>query len=314
MKKFRINTTVASTIVIALLALAIPKAEALMGRGVYVNGQVHYLSVGTDSKHQKISHQAGGVDSNMNWKPSGTTVSQSLGACNPDPTMASTMNGAVFDNKIFFAFTANPGCKSTGTHLYVAAYDLTKNTFPNPVKDLGAVHHSNKYDNGAVDVASAAIVVFNNLLYVISDSGTFTSGDGVSWKSYPMLPNNNVNEEPLDAITYYPPDADPRIMIIYGNYTTGAWNYNQIKGANWNGKFDGTSDFRSEAIGAMMNGIGGLLAGTAHNTGLAGAKTPCLQLFLSQAVRSGIMPPENYFYKFEYSYDASGGNWSSSTI
>jgi hypothetical protein len=242
MKRFWLTIT----IVISFAALAIPRAEGYMSRGVYVNSEVHYLSVGADAQHQTVSHQAGTVDSNS-FLSLGTAVTQNVSSCTPDIGGVG-MNGAVFDNKIFFAFTGNPGCPTpnattglpSATHLYVIAWDLeigdfAKNTngvYTGPT-DLGAVHHfdsqtpANHYHNQVWDMASAAIVVFNNLLYVFSDSGTYTSGDGVNWSSYPALVPSSNDLQPLDAITFYPPDTDPLMMIIYGNFTTPYYMSNE---------------------------------------------------------------------------------------
>ncbi len=257
-----------------------------MKRGIYVNSQVHYLSVGADAKHQTLSHQAGTVDSNF-LLTLGTAVTQSVGSCTPDWGGVG-MNGAVFDQKIFFAFTGNPGCttnKSTGmpstTHLYVAAWDLTTGDFAKDAngaylvpKDLGPVQHTDSYSqvgySEVIDMASAAIVVFNNLLYVFADNGTYTSGDGVNWSSYPALSVGGTNMEPLDAITFYPADADPLIMIIYGNYTTYYSEYNSLYAATWNGQFGAGSVLNGQNIGigepsgsTYFNHSLGLFAGTA---------------------------------------------------
>ncbi len=339
MKRFRLNVTVAITIFIAIAALALPKAQATMARGIYVNGEVHYLSVGADSKHMTISHQAGTVDPNFALTL-GTAVSQKVDSCTPDLGGIS-MNGAVFDNKIFFAFTGNAGCKSTrpatgDTHLYVATYDLTNKTFVNPVKDLGAVHHTDTNTtisgtNADIDFASAAIVVFNNLLYVFADNGTYTSGDGVNWSSYPALPVGGNNMQPLDAITFYPPDADPLIMIIYGNYTTGYSWYASLYATTWNGQFGAASVLNGQYIeigetngSTYFNQTLGLFAGTAspafapqpgnYPTGTpqfsAGAKAPALQLFLGA---SSVFSTTNETWlavrRLEYTYSKSGGQW-----
>ena len=178
------------------------KAGAIMYRGVYVNGQVHYMSLGAASKQQTVTHQSGAADSNFNLSL-GTAVTQTVNSCTPDCGQL-IANAAVFDQKIFFAYTGNPGCTVNkngfppSTHLFVVAWDLTTGDFvrtngansayAGPV-DLGAVYRT---DANAVanyvavqNVANTAIVVFNNLLYVFADNATFTSGDGVNWSSYP---------------------------------------------------------------------------------------------------------------------------------
>ena len=98
MKTARFSMTVTITILMAFAALAVPKAQAYMTRGIYVNDQVHYFSVGADSKRQTLSHQAGTVDSSTQLLTLGTAVTESLSSCTPDDG-AVNMNGAVFDGE-----------------------------------------------------------------------------------------------------------------------------------------------------------------------------------------------------------------------
>jgi hypothetical protein len=340
-----------------------PKAQAYMSRGIYVNGQVHYFSLGTDSNHQTISHEVGTtLDSSTQLLTVVPDAAAPLDSCTPDDGSVS-MNGAVFDNKIFLAFTGNPGCNTnpaTGdTHLYFAAWDLTTNMFvetynnlnpnssnqPQYARDLGPVSHTDKNttigDNQYTDQASAAIVVFNpnqpapnnqSQLYVFADNAVYTSGDGVNWLRYPALLGNDW--EPLDAVTFYPPDADPMILLIYGNISATDWpsGYTSLYAGTWNGQFDtdsvlngktipittpdtgdvyGTSQFRSAA----------LLAGTASPNSIpydandpgfsAGARTPSLQLFLGAVAEwSGYDTYWPCVRRLEYNYNTSGGQWT----
>lgn len=136
----------------------------------------------------------------------------------------------MFNNQIFFAFTANPGCPSNptsgSTRLYVAGWDLAQNAFitfvnsPYPyVYDFGKVNHTDMYWNSNnTDEAGAAIVVFNGMLYVFSDSGTYTSTDGQSWTSNPPLQGNGI--QPMDAIVICPAGSGPLIMVVYGTVYT----------------------------------------------------------------------------------------------
>ena len=342
MKKYWLNITLTLTIVIAFVSWSSSYAEGNMTRGIYVNSQVHYLSVGADATHQVISHQAGTVDPTIFFLTLGAAVTQTIGSCTPDAGGVS-MNGAVFDNKIFFAFTGNPGCNlnpaAGDTHLCVAAYDLTNNTFPNPVADLGAVYHTDTLNTSGyvevIDMASAALVVFNNLLYVFSDNKVYTSGDGVNWSSYPVLQVGGNNMEPLDAITFYSPDADPMIMIIYGNYTTGLSTYTSLYAATWNGQFGAASVLNGQNIPIGYNSyITGQFSGSSYFTRAllfagtaspafklqpgngtpgfsAGAKTPSLQLFLcAAAMYSTTDGTSSAVRRLEYNYTTTGGKWT----
>jgi hypothetical protein len=354
MRKFRFSIFIA--IVIAIFAWPVPKAQAAMTRGIYVNGQVHYFTVGGNSNSQTISHQSGTVDSSTNLLNLGTAVTQSVGSCTPDYGGIG-MNGAVFENKIFFAYTGNPGCNlkpATGdTHLYVIAWDLTTGDFvrvggagsayAGPT-DLGSVYHTDTNNvsllNGnEIDMAGAAIVVFNNLIYVFADNGTYTSGDGVNWSAYPALPVGGNNMEPLDAITFYPPDADPLIMIIYGNFPPGSFGYEAynnlgpVYATTWNGQLGSASILSGQNISSAISGKNytgstlvnrcmGLFVGTATPEFTAqssnnppgfspGATAPSLQLFLGQtAFANKNGQAQSAFRRVEYSYNTDGGQWT----
>ena len=318
-----------------------------MYRGVYVNGQVHYLSVGSASNQQTVSHQAGAVDDSFSLTL-GAAVTQNVDSCTPDCGLLSA-NGAVFDSKIFFVYTGNPGCtvnKKTGqpssTHLYVITWDLTTGDFVRTnganspyagPKDLGAVYRTDAnavVSNEAVmSAANAVIVVFNNLLYIIADNAIYTSGDGVNWSSCPALPVGGNYLEPLDAITFYPPDADPLIMVIYGNYLNSY--YSSLYAATWNGQFGDASVLNGRDINTTptsnqainFSRCLGLFTGTAtptfslqpgndHNSAggfQPGARTPSLQLFLGYDTY--IYPGQAHIIRrLEYSYNSSGGTWT----
>jgi hypothetical protein len=326
MGKSRFNIFIA--IVIALFAWCAPKAEGYMCRGVYVNGQVHSFTLGANGNGQSITHQAFTADdSTFALSPAGAAVTENnLGSCTPD-FGGMSMNGAVFGTQIFFAYTGNPGCTSGSaavTHVYVIAWDLTANDFAktngvyNGPRDLGAVTGKDSASK-PLGLANAAIVVFNNQLYVFADNATYTSADGVNWTSCAALPVGGNNMEPLDAIAYYPPDANPQIMIVYGNFQ-GQAGYVSLYAASWNGKFGTSSVLNGESIPLAVPGLPGtfsqalaLLAGTESpvfpppsnvpgpNGFSAGHKEPCLQLFLA----AGTL-----VRRVEYSYSTSGGQWT----
>ncbi len=183
-------------------------------------------------------------------------------------------------------------------------------------------------------MAGAAIVVYNNLLYVFADNGIYTSGDGVNWSGpYPALTEPAVAGdylEPLDAITYYPPNADPQIMIVYGNYTLYSTNYNSLYVMSWNGQFGAGSVLTGQYVrigesdaSTSFSQCLGLFAGTESPAFTpqpynnppnfsAGAKTPCLQLFLGATFINPSNPNRTgpAIRRLEYSYGANGGQWT----
>lgn len=269
-------------------------------RGVYVNGQVHFCYL----SGQSIGHQACTVGDTTTW----------LLSCQTDATfpfsgyrytaMTYGEGIAVFNNKIFYAFVANTSFSSSAPlHCYVATYDLATKAWLG-VKDLAATSMNNKSRGSN---SGAAVTVLNNTLYVFSDSGIYTSGDGVSWASHPALLSNNY--QPLDAITLFPPDTDPVILLLVGY--GGEWGnyYGDLDTELYNGKFG--SDLVNHGcgigLGESIYGDASLLQGTfaGGNSFAAGAKAPVVQLFVNTAASDG--PGE--VRRAEWSYSATGGAW-----
>lgn len=333
MNNFRLHVTITIALVIVFAALAVPKAQASMTRGIYVNGQVHYFTVGSASNQQTISHQAGTVDTTTFALMPGPAVTQNVNSCTPDYVNESAMNGAVFNNMIYFAYTGNPGCKNPpaagGTHVYVTVYDPGSNTFPNAPVDLGAVAGTDANMYSTISSASAAIVVFNNMLYVFADNAVYTSADGVNWSPHMQaLPvQSGKVMEPMDAITFCPPNGNPTIMLVFGTYVEypQCFNgYDNLYTATWNGQFGTASVFNGSTIaptGSASNAVyfekASLFTGTAapylNVPGLpSGATTPSLQLFV---VGTNMNPSNGGSYKpavrrFEYSYTSTSANWT----
>ena len=220
-----------STAAVVLALWAAPRGDAQypMTRGVYVGGEVHYMSVGGDSKHMNVTHSSGVVDdgSTWTWTATQTDTSPAIAACTPSTGGPTKMNAAVFGNQVVLAFTGWPQCvEKNGSHAYVISFDVGTRSFGSLV-DLGPVNHVNSSSSVGVGTsAGAAITVFGGLLYVITDAGTYTSGDGLSWTSYPQYPLNlcfpgyDPDMEPLDAVTYLDPSKGPQIVIVYGKHTS----------------------------------------------------------------------------------------------
>ena len=291
-----------------LLGFLAPKGWANPGRAVYVNGQVHRIWVNSGSY---IKHVAG----QPRDPGAGDWVFVRDGDVQTSPWCASwnMMNGsglAIFNNKIYYAYTSHSGCSGSAMYAYVCAFDLTTNSWTT-LKRLGSVRTDLDSEGAG---AGAAITVFDSKLYVFTDSGTYTSGDGNNWSTYAsLLPGGAY--QPLDALTFYPPDAPPRILIVYGcpDLVWGPANYyTKIAAATWNGQIGTDSDFPSTLAVPFSHWVYGhvsLQAGTMGAVAgyVPGAKTPSVQLFMEACSSSG--PSQIRRAEFTYSAVSPGGSW-----
>ena len=297
-----------SALLAAALVVLTVEAWANPGRAVYVNGKVHRIWVTSGNNIKHVAGQPGDPGSG-DWVFVRAEDPQDSGWC----VSYKYMNGsglAIFDNKIFYAYTSHSSCQGTAMYAYVCTFDLTKNSWAT-LKRLGSVHTDLDSEGAG---AGAAITVFNNMLYVFTDSGTYTSGDGVDWTWHEsLLPGGAY--QPLDAVTYYPPDSPPRILIVYGSpdLVWGPANYyTKVSAATWNGQIGSGSDFPGTLAVPYNNWVYGhvsLQVGTlsALKGFAAGATTPSIQLFMETCSSSG--PSRIRRAEFTYSTAAPGGSW-----
>ncbi len=220
---------------LVILLVAAP-LRANPGRAVYANGMVHRISY---SNSGTIKHQAGVPTdpANGNWVFN-TLVGKSDSGYHTYYNMMMSASLAVFDNKIFIAYNSYDSGYFSYMKSWVATWDMTKSAWIGK-KNLGYVHVDNGADGNGT---GAAITVFDDQLYVFTDSGTYTSSDGVSWAVHGPLVSDS-RYQPLDAVTYYLPSGEPRIVVAYG-YIASSQNYwDYVSQTTWNGKFGGESDF-----------------------------------------------------------------------
>ncbi|HWR52874.1 MAG TPA: hypothetical protein VN428_17320 [Bryobacteraceae bacterium] len=227
---------------------------------------------------------------------------------------------AVFNDKIYYAYTAmsqdaSGACSpyANTPSLFVATFDPQRQTWTG-IRQL-------LYQIPQVYASGAALTVFNGQLYLFSDKGTHTTGnpeEGWVWHSGALAPGY----EPLDALTIYPQNAPPRVLIAYGRQTSGSTGYyTELYSSTWNGQFGSPLDVltRISDAGHLFNGEVSLQTGTAINqpftvmngtpgwANYQGAKSPSIQLM---AVR---LPATNIWdrgYVVHYEYNISTGTWT----
>jgi hypothetical protein len=296
---------------LVFLLLAAEPAWATPGRMVYANGKVHRIFISTSDGYQYYDIGGPTDPANGKWAfvaDPGTTSIKGYQRCT-GPMVAYGESVALFNNKIFHAFTGETSCggfSSTGLSAYVSTFDLAQKKWISK-KTLGRVRTDTA---GHGQQSGAAITVLSGQLVVFTDSATYTSADGSTWASHPAL-DTNINHQPLDAVTYYPPGADPRVLIVYG-VSAGTGNiFYGLWAASWNGQFGTSSVVTSYGKLAIPSeesiyGRVSLLPGTkaAGNGFAAGGKKAAVQLFANTTI-DGTSLVRN----IEFLYDQTSGTW-----
>ncbi len=307
----------------SILLVSVLPAWAAPGRIVLANGKLHritfgcgvamYCSTGNLQYNRGVPNTYGVFASDGTktqstpYKVCKTWIPPIYAYPEPSPVGESL---AVFNNQVVHAFTADTDCNdhSKGMSAYVARFDLRATPdFPNgqwipELKQLGRVHTDNA---GRGAGSGAAITVFDNTLYVFTDSDTYTSLDGTGWATHGAPLYANPNEQPLDAVTINPPNGQ-RILVVYGYMSGQHAYYDRLEAVDWNGQFD-TASHAINHNGFFNTHVAGrvsLSAGTkAAGHGLAaGAKQAAVQLFAQT---------DTYTVRhMEYTYSATGGAWT----
>ncbi len=226
---------------------------------------------------------------------------------------------AVFDNRIFFTFTGqSPNNATAPIYPLVAVFDLTEDKFISVTKLGSTPLHSDNLAQGKA--AGAAIAVLNNMLYLFTDTNTWTSANGNDWASHTPGLITNANDGALidyqieDAITIFPSDSDPKILLLLGYTGSEGSTYDYLTSVTWNGQFGANSDYSPSVATTIVyqNSItdtAGLLTGTArspdHDYFTDGAKAASVQLFVQ------FLTSSNYDVKrLEYNYQTTPGKWT----
>lgn len=297
---------------VCLLLSSLP-ARANSARGVYIDGSVHRVLVTSTLKMQIGKPQnpsspylpgGGGyggafVPASNSPVPSGYSVCQTYNT-------APAVGIAVFNFQIYFAYTSPSNCSISGSdmHAYVAAFDPQKGAWAGAPRDVGKVQLSHG--------SGAALAVIHGRLYLFTDSATYSSADPASgWTSNSTLAPTGY--EPLDAVTLNPPDAPPRVLILYGRQSDYGY-YNGLHYAVWDGRTFPTGQLpilapvQISATGERFSGAVSLQTGTALGNGYStwtGAKVPAIQLdAMTGTYGAGSIA------HFEYRYKVQNGIWS----
>jgi hypothetical protein len=296
--------------------LAVMPAWGDPGRGVYVNGRVHKVTTSTGSVRIDI----GVPVNNQYFTPDTSLSSQAYRVCrtysaNPSEGLA------VLNDKIFLAYVADQtnsvddscgaAVSSQYMRVYIATYDLVQQRWTSN-HGVGSVPVKFGKSSGS----GAAITVFNNQLYLFTDSGFYSSGNGSNWAKF-NEPGFDVQFEPLDAVTIYPPNEKPRMLIITGRQTVAGSTYQELWANSWNGNFDETQPDSYYLFGPLLGagqqptGRVALLPGTAQGTNAWGAAELAVQLFV-QVLGSGTTSnPWLGLRHLEFTYGPSTphGSW-----
>ncbi len=343
---------------VSFLLLAVVPAWGSPGRMALANGKLHRILRNAYSNNE-LRYARGHADGDWTFHSESITLPALATpwpcrtwipkyGTNSDAVETFAAEGlAVFDNKIFVAFTADADCSdhNAGMAAYVAAFDLTPTAdYPDghwtlfPGGKGGGSQEIVQYNKVAIGSAhtdtpargwgsGAAITVFNNQLYVFTDNGVYTSGNGTSWTYHTAPFTTNAQHEPLDAVTLNTPDGQ-RILIAYGYISGQHYYYDHLDVVDWNGKFgadsqahnfNGTNDSGLYDPSGHWRGRVSLSVGTKAkgNAGdnedlAAGALAPTVQLF-GQSGEQFTTSNHNPARHAEYVYTSIAGGWGTWT-
>ena len=280
-------------------------------RGVTWGGQIHYMSLDSD---QKVVHYTAVPTSG--WKgpwdndSAKKTANLPSGYKRQDPDNQAEGQGIVVFGSTMIHY-AVVWSSSSQPRLVATRYDLTavtSSTIKGDFVDKTAVDIYGVPNTGNKTYGVAA-VVFLNKIYVFASNYTLTSDDGVSYKvlSTPLA-SGLTGYNALDALTFYSPNAMPKVMALFAKD-----NGTGVIAVVWDGNAAlplPSSSLKSfSTIGASY---GALMVGTAGTSSSSdwkfntGQKRPCVQIFL--LMRNGY----GYVYRYEYDIEADtisyGGN------
>lgn len=272
----------------AVLLLAVLPAWGSPGRMVLVNGKLHRMLRNSEYSDNRIKYSRGQPTDDWKWAGDSITLPSltTPWPCDANiPVYGTNSNAlevfaaegiAVFENKIWVAYTADADCSnpSAGLTAYVSAFDLTPTAdapdghwtlFPNekgpdspPVQYNKVAKGSAHTDTAAKGWGSgAAITVFGNQLYVFTDNGVYTSGNGTLWtyhnRPFSINALHEAQHEPLDAVTLNTPDGQ-RILIVYGYISGQKYYYDHLDAVDWNGQFNSPTSTSQARIYNCTNG------------------------------------------------------------
>lgn len=356
---------------VSILLLAGLPAWGSPGRMVLVNGKLHRILRNAEYGDNRIKYSKGQPASDWTWDgatpnlPALTTP----WPCDANIPVYGTNSAAlelfaaeglaVFNNKIWVAYTGDADCSnpSAGMAAYVSAFDLTPTTdapdghwmlFPKEVgSDVMKQYHTLGTGSARIDTpaqgwgSGAAITVFNNgvsnQLYLFTDNGVYTSGDGITWiyhnRPFSINTQRDAQHKPLDAVTINTPDGQ-RILIVYGYISGKHYYYDHVDAVDWNGQFGSASQAHvsNSGSGAYDPDDSGLFDPSGHfrarvslsvgtkakgNAGdnedlAAGALKPAVQLF-GQSGEQFTTSNHNPARHAEYVYTTIANGWGTWT-
>ena len=239
---------------------------------------------------------------------SNSPVASGYSICPSSYNAAPAAGVAVFNFQIYYAYTAPSNCSVAGSdmHVYVASFDPEKGAWVGIPRDVGKVQLSH--------ASGAALAVIHGRLYLFTDSGTYNSVDPANggWSMNGALAPTAF--EPLDAVTVNPPDAPPRVLILYGQPTDHGY-YSGLHYAVWDGRTFPANQMPTVSILApvQISATGERFTAASLQTGTAlgnsyyawsGAKTPAIQLdAMTGTYGTGSVA------HFEYTYNVQNGMW-----
>lgn len=275
-----------------LLLLALAGASPALAvrpnstKAVYYNGKLHYVSVDDNA----VIHTEGVVSAD-DWKgpwdnPATVRLPLAKGWKRQTPGTAGVGEATVVYGALLVHYSVllDP---DNNPWICVSRFDLNTGFFlPDKSGAMYPVPITQVRKRNSIDAWSVAATVYDDKIYAFTSDFTLTSADpsALSHSQLPPLASGQSGRNTRDALTFFPEEGPPSIMVLYGNSTvdTGWGGYVVWDGlASFPLPVESVRTFTTRWIGpaVLMLGTSGGADDDQHGYfGGAGAKTPCIQL------------------------------------
>lgn len=271
-------------------------------RGVYYCEKMHYISITNDNKVSHFEQVVNTSDWKGPWAIDNTAttgIPLPTGWKRQDPTKNGVGEGVVIfgGNMMHYAVAFDA---YNSPHLVSSTYDIAGKTFLPDIHgsmiatDLGPL---TKNSSGIYGVAAT---VFDEKIYVFTNQFTLFTSDpkGQCYGYTTVISEGLANYNPLDAITFFPAEGPPKVMVLLSYPGTAAHGAAYVI---WDGPsylpLPSTSvkPFATDKVvqgGALVLGT---VCGGTHDYFPKGAMVPCIQIFFMSL--NGVEPG---VYRYEF--------------
>jgi hypothetical protein len=271
-------------------------------RGMYYCEKMHYVSITNDNKVSHFEAVVSTSDWEGPWARDNTPttgIPLPAGWTRQDPTKNGVGEGVVIfgGNMIHYAVAFD---SSATPHLVSSTYDLAGGTFLPDINGAMTATDLTPLTKNSSGIYGVAATVFDEKIFVFTNQFTLFTSDpkGQCYGYTNVISEGLANYNPLDAITFFPAEGPPRVMLLLSYPGTSAHGAAYVI---WDGPsyipLPSTS-VKTFATDKVVQGgalVLGTVCGGTKDYFPKGAMVPCVQIFFmaNHADQCGV-------YRYEY--------------